>query len=85
MGFVVKIHAIETGTVRIKASQRIGRGRGSMRQVNILLDREWTEPLPILAWAIETGEGAIVVDTGETRGRARPGISRGGTLTFGWL
>lgn len=66
MGFVVKIHAIETGTVRIKASQRIGRGRGSMRQVNILLDREWTEPLPILAWAIETGEGAIVVDTGET-------------------
>jgi N-acyl homoserine lactone hydrolase len=62
----VKIHPIETGTVQIKASQRIGRGRGSMRQVNILLDRSWTEPLPILAWAIETNEGVIVVDTGET-------------------
>jgi N-acyl homoserine lactone hydrolase len=37
-----------------------------MRQVNIVLDREWTEPLPILAWAIETDEGVIVVDTGET-------------------
>lgn len=37
-----------------------------MRQVNILLDRLWTEPLPILAWAIETDEGVIVVDTGET-------------------
>jgi N-acyl homoserine lactone hydrolase len=37
-----------------------------MRQVNIILDREWTEPLPILAWAIESDEGVIVVDTGET-------------------
>jgi glyoxylase-like metal-dependent hydrolase (beta-lactamase superfamily II) len=37
-----------------------------MRQVNILLDRTWTEWLPIYAWAIETNEGVIVVDTGET-------------------
>jgi glyoxylase-like metal-dependent hydrolase (beta-lactamase superfamily II) len=69
----VKIHPIETGTVQIKASQRIGRGRGSMRQVNILLDRRWTEPLPILAWAIETDEGVIVVDTGETARAGVPG------------
>ena len=62
----MKIHPIETGTVRIKSSQRVGRGRGSLRQVNILLDRSWTEPLPILAWAVETDEGVIVVDTGET-------------------
>jgi len=69
----VKIHPIDTGTVRIKASQCIGRGRGSMRQVNILFDRAWTEPLPILAWAIETDEGVIVVDTGETARTAEPG------------
>jgi glyoxylase-like metal-dependent hydrolase (beta-lactamase superfamily II) len=37
-----------------------------MRAVNILLDSSWTEPLPIYAWAIETAEGVIVVDTGET-------------------
>jgi hypothetical protein len=37
-----------------------------MRQVNMLLDRSWTEPLPIYAWAVETDEGIIVVDTGET-------------------
>jgi hypothetical protein len=35
----MKIHALQTGTVRVKASQAVGRGRGSMRQVNILLDR----------------------------------------------
>jgi N-acyl homoserine lactone hydrolase len=37
-----------------------------MRQVNILLDRSWTEALPIYAWAVETPEGVVVVDTGET-------------------
>jgi glyoxylase-like metal-dependent hydrolase (beta-lactamase superfamily II) len=37
-----------------------------MRQVNILIDRTWTEWLPIYAWAIETNEGVILVDTGET-------------------
>src|SRR5689334_2641590 len=69
----MKIHPIQTGTVQIKPSQRVGRGRGWMRQVNILLDRTWTEPLPIYAWAIETDEGVIVVDTGETARTSEPG------------
>ena len=41
--------------------------------VNTLLDREWTEPLPIYAFAIEHPEGVIVVDTGETARVAEPG------------
>jgi N-acyl homoserine lactone hydrolase len=69
----MKIHAIQTGTVRVKECQRVGRGRGPMRQANILLDRSWTEPLPIYAWAIETNEGVIVVDTGETARTGEPG------------
>jgi glyoxylase-like metal-dependent hydrolase (beta-lactamase superfamily II) len=48
-----------------------------MRQVNILLDRTWTEWLPIYAWAIETNEGVIVVDTGETARTAEPGYFPG--------
>jgi glyoxylase-like metal-dependent hydrolase (beta-lactamase superfamily II) len=32
----------------------------------MLFDEEWTEWLPIYAWAIEHDEGIIVVDTGET-------------------
>src|SRR4051812_48964896 len=70
---IMKIHALQTGTVRVKASQQVGRGRGSMRQLNILLDRAWTEPLPIFAWLIETNEGVIVVDTGETARTSEPG------------
>ena len=69
----MKIHSLQTGTVRVKASQAVGRGRGSMRQVNILLDRIWTEWLPIYAWAIETDEGVIIVDTGETARTSEPG------------
>ncbi len=38
-----------------------------------LRDREWTEPLPIWAWAIEHPEGLIVVDTGETAKTSEPG------------
>jgi N-acyl homoserine lactone hydrolase len=69
----MKIHALQTGTVRVKASQRVGHGYGPLRQANILLDRSWTEPLPIHAWAIETNEGVIVVDTGETARTSEPG------------
>jgi len=69
----MKIHAIQTGTVQVKECQRVGRGRGPMRQANILLDRSWTEPLSIYAWAVETNEGIIVVDTGETARTGEPG------------
>ena len=69
----MKIHALQTGTVRVKPSQRVGRGRGSIRQLNILLDRSWTESLPIYAWAIETVDGVIIVDTGETARTREPG------------
>jgi glyoxylase-like metal-dependent hydrolase (beta-lactamase superfamily II) len=44
-----------------------------MRQVNILLDRNWSEWPPIYAWAIETNEGVILVDTGETARTSEPG------------
>jgi N-acyl homoserine lactone hydrolase len=62
----MKIHAIQTGMVAIKARQVQGYGHGARRRLNMFLDRAWTEPLPIYAFAIEHPEGLIVVDTGET-------------------
>lgn len=62
----MKIHAIETGTVAIKQRQREGVGSGKRRFANALLDRQWTEPLPIHAFLIEHPEGPLLVDTGET-------------------
>jgi hypothetical protein len=69
----MKIHAIQTGTVAITTKWREGVGHGRVRLVNTLLDREWTEPLPIYAFAIEHPEGVIVVDTGETARVSEPG------------
>ena len=69
----MKIHAIQTGTVALTTSWLEGVGHGRRRLLNTLLDREWTEPLPIYAFAIEHPEGVIVVDTGETARVAEPG------------
>jgi N-acyl homoserine lactone hydrolase len=69
----MKIHAIQTGTVALTTSWREGVGHGKRRLLHTLLDREWTEPLPISAFAIEHPEGVIVVDTGETARIAEPG------------
>jgi N-acyl homoserine lactone hydrolase len=69
----VNIHAIQIGTVALTTSWREGVGKGRRRLLNTLLDRDWTEPLPIYAFAIEHPEGVIVVDTGETARVAEPG------------
>jgi hypothetical protein len=69
----MKIHAIHTGTVAVKERQRRGAGRGPERLLRTMLDRRWTPPLPILAWAVEHPEGLMVVDTGETARTSEPG------------
>lgn len=69
----MRVHAIQTGTVQIHRRQRSGRGRGLARFARTLLDRRWTEPLPIWAWVVEHPEGLLVVDTGETARTAEPG------------
>ncbi|MGH2396489.1 MAG: N-acyl homoserine lactonase family protein, partial [bacterium] len=61
----MRIHVIQTGTVAIKQAQRQGRPSGNP-VLNILRDRNWTEPLPIYAFVVEHPEGLMVVDTGET-------------------
>ena len=61
----MRLHAIQTGSVRIKASQANGRGHGVRRRLRVFADPEWTVWLPTYAWAIEHPEGVIVVDTGQ--------------------
>ena len=59
------IHALSTGTVRVKHSFLFA-GTGVRRQLDLLLPDEWSEPLPIHLWAIEHDGRLILVDTGET-------------------
>lgn len=69
----MRVHAIKTGSVAVRERQRRGAGHGRRRLFNTLIDRRWTEHLPILAFAIEHPEGLILIDTGETARTAEPG------------
>jgi glyoxylase-like metal-dependent hydrolase (beta-lactamase superfamily II) len=62
----VRIHAIQTGSVRIRANQVRSKGHGALRLLRTYTGVAWSDWLPIYAWAIEHPEGLIVVDTGET-------------------
>jgi glyoxylase-like metal-dependent hydrolase (beta-lactamase superfamily II) len=64
----MRVHAINTGKVWVRSRQMRGVGGGRTRALRTMLDREWSDPLPILAWAIEHPDGLIVVDTGEAAG-----------------
>jgi glyoxylase-like metal-dependent hydrolase (beta-lactamase superfamily II) len=61
----MKVHAIQTGSVRIKNAQVEGRGHGLPRRLAIFADSTWTGWLPTYAWVIEHDEGVMVVDTGQ--------------------
>ena len=61
----MRVHAIQTGRVKIKTAQIEGRGHGFARQVGPLFDQSWSGWLPTYCWAIEHTEGVIVVDTGQ--------------------
>ncbi len=63
---MTKIHAIRTGSVQVRQAQMVGKGHGLSRVTNMLTDKDWTEWLPIYAWAIERSDGVVLVDTGET-------------------
>lgn len=61
----MKIHAIQTGSVRVKHSFLFP-GKGPRRQLNLFMPGTFSDPLPIHCWAIEH-EGVLrLVDTGET-------------------
>jgi N-acyl homoserine lactone hydrolase len=73
---VMKIHALSTGTVQIKTAMARGRGRGPARFAHTLLDRHYTEDLPIHAWLIEHDQGPILVDTGDLASTRNVPIAR---------
>lgn len=74
------IHPVRTGTIRLKRRYVATRWRRRrLRLLDAVLDRRWTEPLPIYAWLVDHPEGPIVVDAGATV--ACYGRSRCGRLT----
>jgi len=61
----MRIHALQTGTVRVKHSFLFP-GIGLRRQLDLFLPGDWSDPLPIYCWAIEHESVLRLVDSGET-------------------
>lgn len=61
----MRIHALTTGTVRLKHAFLHARS-GMRRQVDLFLPGSWSDPVPIHCWAIEHAGRLMLVDTGET-------------------
>src|SRR3954454_10197250 len=60
----MKIHALQTGAVRLKDSF-LHPSPGRRRQLDLFLPGAWSEPMPIHCWAIEHDGKLLLVDTGE--------------------
>jgi N-acyl homoserine lactone hydrolase len=61
----MRIHALTTGTARVKHAFLYAK-TGLRRQLDLFLPGAWTSPLPIHCWAIEHDDRLMLVDTGET-------------------
>ena len=61
----MRVHAIRTGSVRVKLAQLEAPRPGPLGIVGVLAGREWSGWLPTYAWAIEHRDGVIVVDSGQ--------------------
>jgi len=61
----MRIHALTTGTVRLKHAFLYAKS-GLRRQFDLFLPGPWSDPVPIHCWAIEHAGRLILADTGET-------------------
>src|SRR5262249_49373398 len=61
----MKIHALTTGTVRVKHSFLFP-SPGRRRQLDLFMPGPFSDPLPIHCWAIEHDGVLRLVDTGDT-------------------
>lgn len=61
----MRIHALSTGTVRLKHSFLYAR-EGWRRQLDLFLPGAWSGPVPIHCWAVEHEGSLLLVDAGET-------------------
>jgi N-acyl homoserine lactone hydrolase len=62
---MLKIHAIQTGKVKIKKFEAFGAKNRISRMWQLLHTNNWTDWLPIFCWLIEHPEGLFLIDTGE--------------------
>jgi glyoxylase-like metal-dependent hydrolase (beta-lactamase superfamily II) len=80
-----KIHAISTGTVSVKKNFKQAKGGSMLSKINFMMDKEYTEPLPIWVWVIEHPEGIFLIDTGENADVNDKGYFKREGIILNWI
>jgi len=84
-GDPVKIHLISTGAVSVKTKFREATKTGFMAMLDFILDKKFTEWMPIWILIIEHLEGVFVIDTGENADVNKPGYFRSSGMFANWF
>jgi N-acyl homoserine lactone hydrolase len=70
---MIRVHAIQTGKVKIKQFEIAGARNRISRMWQLLHTENWTDWLPIYCWLIEHPEGPFLIDAGEIAHVHEPG------------
>src|SRR5215467_4105556 len=84
-GQPVKIHLVSTGAVTVKTKFREAKRTGLLAMIDFMLDKKFTEWMPIWVMIIEHPEGIFVIDTGENANVNDPGYFRSSGMIANWF
>ena len=81
----IKVHAISTGEVSVKTKFRETRRKGIFAALSFLIDKAFTEWMPIWTWVIEHPEGIFIIDTGENSSVTEKDYFKSSGFFSNWL
>jgi len=84
-GQSAKIHLVSTGAVSVKSRFREARKTGWLAMIDFMLDKNFTEWMPIWVMVIEHPEGIFVIDTGENADVNNPGYFKSSGIFANWF
>jgi N-acyl homoserine lactone hydrolase len=84
-GQPVKIHLVSTGGVSVKTKFRDATKTGLLAMLDFILDKNFTEWMPIWVMVIEHSEGVFVIDTGENANVNDPGYFKSSGMIANWF
>jgi N-acyl homoserine lactone hydrolase len=84
-GRPTKIHLFSTGAVSVKTKFREATKTGFLAMIDFILDKNFTEWMPIWVMIIEHPEGTFVIDTGENADVNNPGYFKSSGMFANWF
>jgi len=80
-----RIHLVSTGAVSVKTKFREATKKGYLAMIDFMLDKTFTEWMPIWVMIIEHPEGIFVIDTGENADVNNPGYFKSSGMFANWF